>query len=405
MLGVSSGLGFYALAIYLDTLTDQRGFTVGQVSGANFCFFVTGGLAGLLAARLIARHDLRVIMAVGAVIAGAALALIGAPDSIWLLYLLYIVFGLGWALCGLVPSMTMVTRWFHRRRSMALSIASTGLSVGGIICTPIVKNALEHNDLSSVMPWIGAVFALAIVPVALFLVVPWPHTVGQLPDGDAAPTGGGPVVVTGSDFHEAVHSRYFLCVTAAYVLIMASQVGGISHLVKLANEEVDTSTGALVLSVLAAASVVARLFGGWVVTKVPQTGFTAALAALQGCALIALSWADSRVAMLLLAAFFGITIGNLLMLQPLLIAEAFGVRDYARIYSRSQFVSTLGVAFGPLLLGVVHDAQDGYALAYTLAGALSVGGALLLVRAGPTDTAAERASASWARSHRPAATT
>jgi MFS family permease len=109
--------------------------------------------------------------------------------------------------------------------------------------------------------------------------------------------------------------------------------------------------------------------------------------------------------MLLLAAFFGITIGNLLMLQPLLIAEAFGVRDYARIYSRSQFVSTLGVAFGPLLLGVVHDAQDGYALAYTLAGALSVGGALLLVRAGPTDTAAERASASWARSHRPAATT
>ena len=77
--------------------------------------------------------------------------------------------------------------------------------------------------------------------------------------------------------------------------------------------------------------------------------------------------------MLLLAAFFGITIGNLLMLQPLLIAEAFGVRDYARIYSRSQFVSTLGVAFGPLLLGVVHDAVDGYSFPYTLAAMMSVG--------------------------------
>jgi MFS family permease len=404
ILGVSSGLGFYALAIYLDALTDQRGFSVGQVSAANFCFFVTGGMAGLLAARLIARHDVRVVMAGGAALAGVALGLIGEADELWALCALYIVFGLGWALCGLVPSMTLVTRWFHKRRSMALSIASTGLSVGGIVCTPIVKRALEENDLASVMPWIGAVFAVAIIPVALLLAIPSPESVGQLPDGDAAPVGGGPVTVTGLDFHKAVHSRYFVCVTAAYVLVMASQVGGISHLVKLANENVDTSTGALVLSVLACASVVARLLGGWVVTKVPMTGFTAGLAALQGVALASLAWVDSRMGMLLLAAFFGITIGNLLMLQPLLIAEAFGVRDYARIYSRSQFVSTLGVAFGPLLLGLVHDAVDGYEFAYTLAAVLSIGGALLLVASGPTETAADRAEASWASTHELSAT-
>ena len=192
ILGVSSGLGFYALAIYLDTLTDEGGFTVGQVSGANFCFFVMGGLGGLLAARLIARHDLRIVMAVGAVIAGAALGLVGQAEELWLLYLLYIVFGLGWALCGLVPSMTVVTRWFHRRRSMALSIASTGLSVGGIICTPIVKQALEHNDMSVVMPWIGAVFAIAIVPVALFVAIPSPAVGGPAPRRRCRAEGRGP---------------------------------------------------------------------------------------------------------------------------------------------------------------------------------------------------------------------
>ena len=159
------------------------------------------------------------------------------------------------------------------------------------------------------------------------------------------------------------------------------------------------------LSVLACASVVARLLGGWVVTKVPMTAFTASLAALQGVALVSLAWVDSRTGMLLLAAFFGITIGNLLMLQPLLIAEAFGVRDYARIYSRSQFVSTLGVAFGPLLLGVVHDAVDGYSFPYTLAAMMSVAGAALLFAGGPTETAAERAEATWASSHVPSATT
>jgi len=32
-------------------------------------------------------------------------------------------------------------------------------------------------------------------------------------------------------------------------------------------------------------------------------------------------------------ALFGATVGNLLMLQPLLIADAFGIREYARIFA------------------------------------------------------------------------
>ena len=46
ILFTSSGLGFYALAVYLDALTDDGGFTVGEVSVANFLFFLTAGVAG-----------------------------------------------------------------------------------------------------------------------------------------------------------------------------------------------------------------------------------------------------------------------------------------------------------------------------------------------------------------------
>jgi len=57
---------------------------------------------------------------------------------------------------------------------------------------------------------------------------------------------------------------------------------------------------------------------------------------------------------------FGASIGNVLMLQPLLIAERFGVREYPRLFSRSQFIGTFGVAGGPLLLGWLHDVYGGY---------------------------------------------
>ena len=44
------------------------------------------------------------------------------------------------------------------------------------------------------------------------------------------------------------------------------------------------------------------------------------------------------------AGMFGFTVGNLLMLQPLMLAQAFGVMDYPKIFSLSQAVSTLGIA-------------------------------------------------------------
>ena len=285
------GLGFYALAVYLDALTDDGGFTVGEVSVANFLFFLTVGVAGLAAARLIARHDLRWVVAAGGALGGLALGMIGHADHLWSLFVLYTVFGVGWALCGMVPATTVVTRWFHRRRSLALSVASTGLSVGGIVITPFVKTAIEDHGMAAVMPWLGVLFVVGIVPVALLFLLPWPQAIGQRPDGDPAPTDADwrrpcAVPVTGVDFHIAVRSQFFVLVTLAFVFVMASQVGGISHLVKLASGRVDKPTASLVLSVMAAASVVARLAGGWIVTRVPMVAFTAALAALQGLSLL-----------------------------------------------------------------------------------------------------------------------
>ena len=80
----------------------------------------------------------------------------------------------------------------------------------------------------------------------------------------------------------------------------------------------------------------------------------------------------------------GLTVGNLLMLHPLLLAARFGVRDYGRIYSRSQLVATLGVAAGPLFIGALHDVVDGYGIAFAVAGGASLLAAGVLAVSGPT---------------------
>ena len=81
----------------------------------------------------------------------------------------------------------------------------------------------------------------------------------------------------------------------------------------------------------------------------------------------AIAFADSTVAIFAAILVFGATVGNLLMLQPLLIAERFGVLDYARIFSRSQFITMFGTAGGPLLLGWLYDNAGGYHTSYLVA--------------------------------------
>ena len=102
-------------------------------------------------------------------------------------------------------------------------------------------------------------------------------------------------------------------------------------------------------------------------------------------AMVALAFATSTGPIFAAIVLFGATIGNILMLQPLLIAERFGVLDYPRIYSRAQLLALVGTAGGPLLLGWLYDAAGGYRTSYIVAGVLSLGGAVAVLFAGPAE--------------------
>ena len=384
MLLVTAGIGFYGLAVYLRALTTEQGFSVGAVSGATAVFFLVSGLTGLPVASYMATRDPRPMIAAGAVACGVALTLLGRVEQVWQLYVAYALFGAGFAASSLVPGTTLVTRWFSRRRSVALSVASTGLSAGGVVLTPLVATLIERHGLSTVAPWLGLALVAGVVPVTALLLRPSPESLGLLPDGDPAPPPGSPVAFLGTLAMEALRTRFFATVTLAHLLAMLAQVGGIAHLFNLVAERADPGFAKATLSLLAISSLVGRLAGGWFASRTSMRGLAVVLMVAQAASLAGLAATASRPALLFLTVTFGLTVGNLLMLHPLLLAERFGVRDYGRIYSRSQLVATVGVAVGPAAIGVLHDALDGYGAAFALAGVASVVAALVLAASGPT---------------------
>lgn len=387
-----SGLCFYNLSVLLKAFVAERGFPVSIASGATATFFIASGIGGITAGRLIDRFDPRIIIVAGALLASATLALVGAVTRPWQLYLFHLVFGFAYGGCGLVPGTTLVARWFERRRSLALSMASTGLSLGGIVITPASAFLIEKVGLTAAGHWLALVFLVGVVPVTALVFRARPQSMGLLPDGAAAPehAEGRPAPQGGMTYSEAVRHPFFIGLIAAYILALGSQVGALSHLFRLASLRADNQIAAAAVASLAAASITGRLTGGWLLLKISARGFALTCIALQSAAMAFLAFAQTPTAILAGAVLFGLNVGNVLMMQALLLAETFGTRDYGRIYATGQMATMVGMAGGPFLVGFLYEVAGGYRTAYLAAGLISAVGCAVLALASLADRRAVR---------------
>lgn len=387
LLTMSSGVGFYGLAVYLNAFSNEFGWSVSSISLATTSFFLVGGLSGLWIAKFIAAHDVRIMILGGAVLGTVALYLMGFVEHRWQLFAVYILYALGWSAAGLGPATTVVTRWFHAKRASALALASTGLSVGGIVVTPLIKWIIDDRGIRGGSPWLALIWLLGIAPVTVLFLRPYPQPFGWLPDGERVVEGETPVV-TGTPLHEAVKTRFFFAVSIGYIFALGAQVGAIQQMVKLVEERTDKETATAAVFVLSAMSIFGRFAGGRLIPRTNMIRFTIGVAAVQAIALAALSFMESPLPILLAIGLFGTTLGNMLMMQSLLIADRFGVRDFPRISARVGLIAFSGTAIGPLLLGWLHDAAGGYRASYLAASMCSLISVVIFASAGNSTVSA-----------------
>lgn len=367
-----SGLGFYNHAVILQALVNEKGLSVEIASSAVSLFFLSSGLVGLWVAGMLDRYDVRIVICAGACLAGIALFSIRFVTDEWQVMLAYSLFGVGFAASGLLPATTLVTRWFAKKRALALSIASTGLSVGGIAITPASALLITAKGIDYSVTLFALIYVLGVVPLACLFLKSRPADIGLQIDGakmdDNSPG------ATGTLFKDAARSRYFWGLSLAYVFLMMAQVGALAHQYGLVGEHLTGRTAALALGIIPVASIVGRLAGGFLLDRISASKFALTMMVLQSVSLLILSQVTSTWAFVAGLGLFGISVGNLLMLQPLLIATTYGQQDYSRIYGLSNMMTTIGIAFGPLILGLIYASNNSYSLSYLTASAAGLMG-------------------------------
>ena len=369
---VATGLGFYSLPVYLNVLVHSRGFALTTVAYAVSSFFLVSAVVNVPLGRLIRRIQPRWVMFGGSVLAGLSLFLLGRVDAVWELYLDFTIFGCGFSASSYLPGTAVIVGLFDRDRARALALALTGGSVGGVVVAPLLARIVDTRGLTATAPWLGlAYLILGGLPVLVFIR----GHLAAAPAASAAPA-------AGVSYAVAVRSAAFVLVTVSFGVLMADQVGTQVQIVAIGSA-MGVGNAGIAVAIMASATIVGRLIGAFALSRLPVIGFSAVMGVLQGASFAVLAFGSGLAGLAAGTVLFGITIGNLTVLIPLVVVELFGLTDYPRIYAVSQFGASVGTAAGPAVLAWLHSGFGSYRVPLLILAGISLVASMAVARLRP----------------------
>lgn len=395
---VSAGISYYGLPVFLDPLQEAHGWSKSALSLAMTWYFLVSGLAGPFLGRAVDRYGPKVPLLAGSVLMAVALLLIGNLTALWQLYLAHTLLAVGFAAVSVITVSTLITRWFIRKRARALSVSMTGVSLGGVALVPLTTYLIGDYGLRTATAVLAVVPVAVTVPLALLVIRPRPEDLGLLPDGEPEPPGGEAGGALSYGFQTRLWTRAevlrtvpFWAITAAFVLALTGQTAFVMHQVSFLSGRIGDEAAALALSITAGTSAVSRLVMGTLADRLDKRAVTVGCFVAQALGVALVLAAGGNLPLIYLGVLvIGATIGNVYMMQSLLVGECFGLASFGAVFGLVSLFSSAASAAGPLIAGAVYDASGRYEPALLLMAAVTASGSLAALFARPALPAAER---------------
>jgi cyanate permease len=380
------GIGFYGLSVFLVVIHRARGWPVSLISTAITAHYLLS--AGFVAYLDDAhrRFGLPATTRLGVVALAAGTlgwALAAAP---WQLFVAAALTAVGWSATSSAAINAMVAPWFERRRGFALSLAFNGASMGGVLFIPLWVELIERVGFGAAAAIVAAATLIVLWWLAGRYLRPTPLDLGVLADGERP--AGGAALGADVDREAPPTSRRalfrhlgFLTLATAFALGLFSQVGLLAHLVSLLAPMLgeDGAAGAVGLTSLSA--IAGRLLLGAFIDRLDPRRAAAANFAMQAVGLVLLLFGHAAGPLVAGCILFGLGVGNLVSLPPLIAEREFRPADLGRVVALAIAVNQAVYSFAPAVFGVLRDLAGSYAAALTLALALH-GTATILVLIG-----------------------
>jgi MFS family permease len=312
-----------------------------------------------------------------------------------------LIVGTGVATGGALATQTSVTRWFVRRRALALAILLSGGGIGGFIAAPLLDKVIRLTGGNWRAGWlvVAALSSMVAVVIAVF-VKESPADLGQRPDGDPAGAdtalAPGVVGVTAPakprvhvtteawTYGEVLKQRSLwmmlvaaLGVSLSYTIFLAH---GVAHLKDLGH---PASVGATAISIATLSQLLAKVVVGAFGDRIDPRYIWAVFTALGGVGMLLIVHATRAEDIYPFAICLGGGFGGMIVCMMAVLSNYYGAQAYPSLVGLALATQTTFGAVAPIVAGWAYDRYGTYNYCFYFIAVVCVAGVVLLLAIRP----------------------
>jgi MFS family permease len=374
--GIRHAVGPFLKPIVADLGVDRASFSLVIALG-----LLLYGVFQPWTGHLVDRIGARTVTAGGTVLLALALALTAASQNLWHLTLTYgVLVALALAATGPVIASSVVSRWFDRRRGLALSILGSATMTGMSLLVPVVTWLILAVGWRHTFLVLAAAVLVLKLPLCLLVVRDSPESLGLAADGDRVPRERAlPASTERTRAADAVQTVTFWQLAGSFLTCGFSMSLLSAHGIPMLTDHGYTPMFASwTFSVLGASSIVFTMFLGFVSDRCGRRPVLAGIYAGRALVFAGLFLIrDNPWAMLGVAVAGGLTMAGTMSMTSALTADIYGRFSVGSVLGLIFLVHQTGSALGSWLAGALFEATGGYGVAYAVACLLLVAAAVV----------------------------
>jgi MFS family permease len=348
-------VGMWSLVVALPAV--QADFNAPRAAAAlPYTLTIIGFMiGGIVVGRLADRFGILLPLAGGTILMSLGYVLTAFAPSLPMFALISgVTIGLGGA-ASFAPLVADVSLWFDRHRGLAISLATAGSSVAGVVWPPIVQHTIASYGWRQTHVGIGLFCLATMLPLSLVLL--------RRPPVQAAAreaTSRGNTMQSIGLSPSVTQGLLALAGICCCVAMAMPQV----HLVAYCGDlGYGSARGAEMLAVMLGFSVASRLFFGWLLNRIGGLPTLLLGSAMQATALALYLPFNGLVSLYVVSAIFGLAQGGIVPSYAVIIRELFPAREAGFRISLAISVTLAGMALGGWMAGAIYDATGSYASA------------------------------------------
>ncbi|MBM3940536.1 MAG: MFS transporter [SAR202 cluster bacterium] len=364
---------FQGFQAFVLPILNTFGWSQTQLAGASSLRQLESGIVGPAVGFLSDKAGPRKLIIAGGVIAGLGLIGLSQTRNLAMYYFFFLLISVGTA--GATHGVTwpiIISRWFKRRRGLAIGLGTLGPIAGGAMA---ILNVRMVNSWG----WQPVLFVYGCI-VAVFVVLmgliardrPEPH--GYVPDGDEPKRGAAPAAAGGASSsvvvaEQGMTARQVLRSPAFWLVLLflggvwvPSSGFGLWQVPYFVTNGMSAATAAATAFVVVAASGLGRVGGSWLVDYVDYRIVLLGVGLCSAFSQFYLLFAhvDQFWLSMPFNVTSGIAMGAMISMRAVIANALFGARSLGSVIGMLQGGSLAAGVAGPLIMGRSYDFTGSY---------------------------------------------